>query len=218
MLAENIREKRLLAIALLEAFMAYPARQIGNWQYQGLGMFRFYLAKDLRLHLWDPSQAVPEVSTIHTHPWNLHSEVLLGTICNQRYAVTETLSGRAISLTDGGKEVGNTRSFWRQKLQCGVGGCLKDDPRLVVLERLPLETYSCEGVHVGNNYSQRAYEIHETIVRTPAAITLVSRKFCLADEDHAYVYWEKGAWVSAEPRPATILEMTQAVKKALNPL
>src|SRR6266702_4521226 len=56
-----------------------------RWQLQGMGMFRLYLTKEWRLHLWDDRFKVPNVTMIHDHPWDFDSYILAGKLTNQVY-------------------------------------------------------------------------------------------------------------------------------------
>ncbi len=150
-----------------------------KWSFQGLGMFRLYLSSEVRLHLWAPDSAVRDVSTIHTHPWDLNSTVVAGEIVNVRY-LDNALFG--------------TKEFKRGKLLCGPGGGLVGEAETVQLKRCKPEVYV-----EGETYTQKASEIHQSIPM-PGTVTIVKRAFG-EDRDHAFVFWPGGTeWVSAEPR------------------
>lgn len=173
-----------------------------SWSLQGLGMLRLYLSQSLRLHVWNSEYAVPNVSRLHTHPWNFDSYVVAGNLTNNRYqqvAIDELPQGQLRIIKRPWVE------FYRQQILCGPGGCLMDDPTKVFLEHVGAEHYG-----YGCTYGQEASEVHDTVAAN-GTVTLVTRQF-LPDKDHAYVYWNDGEWVSAEPRPATseeILAITQ---------
>jgi hypothetical protein len=164
------------------------------WQVQGLGMLRTYLSKEVRLHIWHSDFIVPNVSTIHTHPWGFHSDVVVGTIWNYKY------------LTSPIGEATHTRS----RLRCGVGGGLDDkSPKDYRLNLLSAFSYT-----PGQEYSQKASDIHETKARD-GTLTLIRRTF-LDDPEHADVFWPVGTqWVSAEPRAATKAEVEKGVSAAM---
>lgn len=163
-----------------------------QWSLQGLGMLRLYLSPEYRLHIWDSRYCTADGSTIHTHPWSFDSLVISGQIRQQRF--TEDSVG--------------LRTFRRQLIQCGPGGCAVGDPEIVNLITHPEERYGA-----GEAYHQEANEIHES---TPlnGTVTIVRRKFLL-DTEHAYVYFTGDKWTSAEPRPATEVEVSAIVGLAL---
>lgn len=181
---------KLLVKKILEQPLSY------KWSLQGFGMLRLYLSSKVRLHVWT-NQApykVPGVSIIHTHPWDFTSEVVAGMITNTRYKEIE----------QGG------RLYNRQLLQCGPGGCLKDEPDLV-----HLSVRDVEQVHEGDIYTEAAEEIHHSEPED-GTVTIVRRIF-KSDTEHAYVYWPVGEeWGSAEPREATSDEINHITGVALN--
>jgi hypothetical protein len=161
-----------------------------EWTIQGFGMLRTYLDDEQvqRLHIWDTSAAVEDVSTIHDHPWDFTSLILRGAIRNQRFALHE------MGESDTGKP------FTSAQIRCGVGGGLLSDPRPVRICSLGVEAYG-----PGDTYSMLAPELHESFP-SRGAVTVIKRSF-KADRDIATVCWKTGAWVSAEPRSATRAEI-----------
>ena len=113
--------------ALVKSILDYPfgGRQ---WSVQGLGMLRTYITKELRLHLWNPALEAPGASKLHTHPWDLHSVVLSGQIVDTVYRSRPF----------------GTPTHWRQRLRCGVGGCLVDAPDTTRLEQWTKRTIEAE--------------------------------------------------------------------------
>lgn len=154
-----------------------------EWSLQGFGMFRLYLSKELRLHVWSPEHAYKDVDTVHTHPWDFESIVLQGSIRNRRYVLNDDP---------------NTPQRWQQqKIVCGPCGGPAEDAKPVQLEVLKEITWNA-----GERYCQFANEIHESIPQA-GTITLVRRTFH-ADTEHAHVFFATGrSWRSAIPRPAT---------------
>lgn len=176
----------------IKPYLTKPLRYSIGWQYQGLGMIRVYLSPEKRLHVWYPPAAVPNVSTIHTHPWDFDSLVLSGQLLNTRLSCAPGVTPLA-----GAEWV----PFNRATIQCGPGGGIRTAPDAVMLYQHGPELYE-----VGDHYCQKAEEIHHTSP-TPGAVTLVTRRF-REDKDLAFVYYPKGEeWVSAEPRPATTAEI-----------
>lgn len=167
-----------------------------QWQWQGLGMLRLYLSDEVRLHVWFPRGSVPGVSTIHTHPWDFVSTVIVGRVVNQRYLCVTPRP--------------EAEPYWRRPLICGPGGGLTAHPQEPVwIQRQPPEIYTA-----GQNYFQKASEIHESDP-APGTVTAITRTF-KADRDTAMVYWPKDTeWVSAEPRDATPTEIDVITQRTL---
>lgn len=165
-----------------------------EWQYQGLGMIRLHLGTRHRLHIWDRSLAVPDVSTIHDHlQWGLNSTILVGQMINQRY----TQEQRPGSIM-----------FQHARIKACEGGGIEQSLGMTFLHPCEQETY-----YPGNCYFQEPDEIHESIPYE-GTVTLMA-KTPTNDRDGARVFWRKGDWVSAEPRPATNREICQCLNKAL---
>lgn len=164
-----------------------------KWSLQGLGMLRLYLSTEVRLHVWDSRYAVQDVSTMHDHPWSFDSIIVAGWVDQYRYTM------------DPKGDV-----FMFSVLQCGPGGCAKTQPAPIWLTKGP-----CESYQEGGTYHQRHDEIHESIPED-GTVTIVTRTF-REDTEHARVFWPNGtAWVSAEPRPATIEEVKDITSASLN--
>lgn len=164
-----------------------------EWSVQGLGMMRLYLSKERRLHIWNSALRVPGVSEMHTHPWHFRSLVVAGTVINHKYEINES---------------GYGASSKAQQIFCGEGGGLVGEPKNVFLLPLPIQTFREK-----ETYEELAEEIH---ISRPldGTVTIVKREF-LSDEDHAWVYWPSGEWVSAEPRAAVNDEIEFVAKDSL---
>lgn len=170
-----------------------------EWSLQGFGMLRTYLDADkrYRLHVWTGQDRVPDVSDIHTHPWDFESTIIAGKLRNVRYEDYEN--------PEEGTEV-----FHRQLIKCGVGGCSIGEPELANLYRFSEERYE-----EGDYYYQEAREIHASYPED-GTVTLIDRTFG-TDVDHAHVYFPQGkSWISAEPRPATPNEVRRITELALD--
>lgn len=175
---------------VVKAILEHPEGY--EWSIQGLGMLRTYLTKALRMHIWSPKHAFPDVSTMHDHPWDFRSLVVSGGLVNTRYVPSK--SG----------------DVWMTKtIVCGPGGCAVDEPKPIKLFECLPETY-----FPGEHYMQLAHEIHKT-VPAPGTVTILDRTF-KPDTEHARVFWKPGGdWVSAEPRKATPQEVTEITQAAL---
>lgn len=120
------------------------------WRAHGIGMLRTYLdeARLVRLNLWHHSLLTPNISTMHTHPWNLHSEVVAGRLTNTRWE--RTSEGRP-----------EAQPFIEDRIPCGQVSdpefALKGEARTVWL-------FPCapEVILPGQFYSQQPEEIHTT--------------------------------------------------------
>lgn len=178
--------------ALVRNVLARPFDR--EWSVQGLGMLRTYLTDDrsARLHVWDDRLQVEDASQTHTHPWDMVSTVVGGLIRNTR-----------LDIADGAP------NFNQQLLLCGVGGGLEGAPQPVRLVAQPTEYISAV-----SSYTQRADEIHVSD-SFRGTVTIVEREFG-SDVDHAFVFWPIGAeWGSAEPRPASVMEIHETCSYAL---
>jgi hypothetical protein len=163
-----------------------------GWTAQGLGMLRTYLGDWTRLHVWDPALAVPNVSTVHDHPWHFRSLVVAGSVTN-----------RLLFLPPG------EPTHYQMEILCGAGGGPRGACSPVRLEEDSRATFGA-----GDTYVQGATEVHESLPE-PGTVTLVTRVF-LTDRDRAHVFGPLGErWVSAEPRPATADEVRRACDLAL---
>lgn len=154
-----------------------------DWTLQGFGMLRTYITPEIRLHIWDDRYKVDNVSTLHTHPWHFHSDVIAGVVEQYRYSVLPNE---------------NDKDTWVQgEILCGEGGGETGKKDLVRLLREGREVYLA-----GESYRQSAHEIHDS-QPVNGTVTIIRREF-LDDADHAFVYYrEADGWVTAEPRMAT---------------
>ncbi len=170
-----------------------------EWTVQGFGFLRTYfgppeLPKKYRLNLWDSKFTVPNVSTIHDHPWDFMSLIVAGGFKNQRYDLREA------PIDD------FTHDYTIIKTGEG-GGLLKSELKSCILFPKPMEHYV-----PGQMYSQRANEIHETLFKD-GSVTLNER---IGDTEQARVFWPHGTdWVDAIPRKATKNEVEIAVNNSL---
>lgn len=182
-----------------------------EWSVQGLGMFRLYLSKTVRLHVWDDRYIVPNVSTIHNHPWSFKSHIICGDIRNTVY---ETEDYESLQLNHPNRKPTHSQSL----IKCGMGGgvvkglALHDKMPDVRLKLKRTEIYRAGVDH--NYYWQHEDEIHESFP-TRGTITLVERTFS-ENTENAQVFYPVGTpWVSAEPRNATEEEVDQMLESAL---
>lgn len=163
---------------------------------QGFGMLRYYYpGTDTRLHVWSPAHAVPDVSNMHTHPWNFTSTILSGHMENEVYT--------------NGSLVGESKPYQRQLIRPGEGGGLADEPEEIWLGMESAALYT-----PGQRYRMEGPQIHCS-KPSPGCVTLCEREQ-RHEADLAYTFWPKGGeWVSAEPRPATAEECASILGYAL---
>lgn len=174
-----------------------------SWTVQGFGFLRTYFGpadapKKFRLNLWDNRFTVPNVSTIHDHPWDFKSLIVAGQFYNQRYRMPW------VSPPDLFPHPSHSFTV----IKTGEGGGLeKSAEGKCVLERMAIEQYL-----PGDTYSQAASEIHETLFKN-GSVTLNERT---GDTEHARVFWPYGTnWIDAMPRPATRDEVSDATLRSL---
>lgn len=167
-----------------------------EWTVQGFGFLRTYFGspeqpKKYRLNLWDSRLTVPNVSTIHDHPWDFKSVIIAGHFENQRYQMQN----------DGNK----THNY--AILKTGIGGMLSNDIKTCSLYPDIPEIYL-----PGDTYSQKANEIHETKF-LDGSVTINER---IGDTEHARVFWNYPSnWVDAIPRTATLHERDVIISHSL---
>ena len=166
---------------------------VREWSIQGFGMMRTYIGPDARyrLNIWHKDLSVPNVSRIHTHPWDFTSYIIAGTMGNQRYSEGAGTPYQVLTLTPGPS-----------------GGPLPGSRGTTKLYEKVIEHY-----YEGDVYSQRADEIHATLF-ADGSVTINDRIRHGADE--ARSFWGEGDWVDAKPRPATPEEIEKYVGAALS--
>lgn len=167
-----------------------------EWTAQGFGMIRTYLDenKRYRLNIWHSKLRVPNVSTIHDHPWSFISRVFAGELKNTIYDVVK-------------RGLEPTHSFYR--IKTGEDGGPLGDAHPVTLQARPSTFY-----FPGDQYAQRNTIIHETDYRD-GTVTLNDRTKVLTPNHSARVFFPFGTeWVDAKPRPATAKEIEMVVKAA----
>ena len=164
-----------------------------DWSLQGFGMLRLHMDDGFRLNVWDSRYRVKNVSMVHTHPWNFESLVVCGRLVNWRYHESGTGYGKPYRFAT---------------IKPGPGGGLLDTRG----EEVWLTNHG-EVITAGVAYRQSADEIH---LSAPEDGTVTLNKRQRVGEDVARVYWPANTeWVSAEPRPATITEISTITNVAL---
>lgn len=167
--------------SLVQSILQNP--QHHAWSVQGFGMMRCYLPNDVRFHIWHSALKVPRVSLIHDHPWDFRSEIIVGELRNVRYRVRPDGTGYMV-----------------RTIKSGVGLKVIDEDTPCGLVNGTIERYV-----PGSIYEQTKDEVHATGA-TDGTVTLVQRVRGPVDVARVF-YAHDGEWVSAEPRPATVLEI-----------
>ncbi len=168
-----------------------------KWTVQGLGMLRTNLDSNVRFQIWDRELKTPNVTLIHTHPWDFKSLIVQGRLANTRYTVGEHYTA-------------HTTEYVHRGIFCGPGGKLQGKYQLIWLHAGDIEGYGA-----GDEYSQLASEIHKSEA-ADGTITVIEKSVASGGNKSAGVFWKNdgGEWVSAEPRPAVESEVWRAIEKA----
>lgn len=184
---------QVLALAILDNPLAY------QWSVQGFGVLRLYIRDVGRLHIWDSALRYPGVSMIHNHSWDLRSTVIFGCLVNTRFTTTPP---------EGYVPWPRPERYEGKRLITGY-----QTRDVVTLEPVTLYPNVVETFRSGDEYAQKAHEIHRTDA-FDGTVTLMLRK---EDENgQADVYWPAGTeWGTAKPRPATPEEVKNTVDRAL---
>lgn len=177
-----------------------------DWTVQGFGFLRAYFGpagnpKEYRLNLWDDRVSVPNVSTVHDHPWHFDSLIVAGNFTNQRYEMIA--EGEDLTL------LGPDR-YTYSTIMTGVNSNLQMSP----YRNARLRPFAAEHYRPGDLYHQHNEEIHETLY-TNGCVTL-NKRTKVGDGEHARVFWPAGTdWVDAKPRAATPVEVAAITENAL---
>jgi hypothetical protein len=188
-----------IAIRACVKAMLQHLEMFDDWTVQGFGMMRCYIPgpvyeKQFRLNIWDDRLAVPNVSTIHDHPWHFKSWIINGDFNNIRYV----------------EDHFNGDPYDYKIIKTGVDATLQEDTRL----KMNLRSTGIEFYHTGDTYRQEAEEIH---CSAPARGTVtLNERTRVGDGEHARVFWPAGEeWVDAKPRKATTAEVISTTTLAL---
>lgn len=123
------------------------------WRAHGIGMLRTYLDAEqlFRLNLWHHSLLTPNISTMHTHTWSLHSEVVTGRLTNTRWE--RTSKGRP-----------EAQPFIEDRIPCGAAQDAASGPPVLQGEAKTVWLFPCapEVILPGHTYGQQPDEIHTT--------------------------------------------------------
>lgn len=193
--------------AVVLGILVRPERY--SWTLQGFGMLRTYISNELRLHVWDPTHRVPDVTDIHDHPWHFDSLVVSGKIVNTRYKVHPCTHNENMM-----RNLRLRQPFLKSTIVCGTNAGNHVAKVVERGERVWLEPLEPETYLVGQSYRQLCHEVHHSSP-DPGTVTLVKREF-QPDTEHAHVFFKADKeWVSAEPRGAYPSEVTEICERAI---
>lgn len=168
----------MIDTALVRSICQQPFHQRREWRAHGIGMLRTYLDDDrrVRLNLWHRLLVNPGISTMHTHPWTLHSDIIAGKIANMRWDRVKADHPGAMAYVE-------------DRIPCGNVAdpefALKGQPQDVWL--IPRVA---EVLHPGQSYEQHPEEIHTTEFLDGSAT--IMRRGPSDDVTEASVFWPKG--------------------------
>lgn len=168
-----------------------------EWEIQGFGMLRTYIDKDTRLQIWLKDFIVPDVTDIHTHPWDFESLIYQGQITNYIF-----------------KEHGYHEPHfdsWYEYDRCliltGEHAYVKEKTKVL------LDGYSTYNFNKGDTYCH-GKNIPHRIDFIDGTITILT-KLNIHEDSLAYSYVPNGGeWVSAAPRIATKEEIITFIDAA----
>lgn len=169
-----------------------------DWTIQGLGMLRTKVGRALRLHVWADQAKYPGIagSATHTHPWDLESLILSGSVTD-------------VELLERSEDYPRVNMYHKQQIECGPGGCAKGE-----IQPVYLQVATINYVQAADSYAHTADHIHRSEPKD-GAVSIIYRE-PNKGADLACVYWNADTeWVSAEPRAATTEEIRAICNNAL---
>ena len=169
-----------------------------EWELQGFGMLRTYIGENTRLQIWLKEFIVPNVTDVHTHPWDFTSYIYQGRITN--YIFHESDTPRPY--------LDRYEEYDRCLILTGENAFVHERNK-VFLKIQDKVVYN-----KGKFYSHKK-SIPHRISFMDGTITIL-RKSNIQEDSLAYSY-VKGVdneWVSAAPRPATKEEIQTFINAA----
>lgn len=172
-----------------------------QWMVSGLGMLQLKLDDERceRLHIWNKDLQIQNVTDIHTHPWDYHSEVLYGILKNTIY--------EEISLTSSIY----SEQYEKVTIKCGTGECAKSKPKSVHLAE---QKYTYHTPLYNDSYSLKKSQIHK-VNFADGTVTLLHR-YNHDPENKADIFYKDAiGFISVDFRSATDDEVKATAKKVL---
>lgn len=171
-----------------------------KWEIQGFGMMRTYISKNTRLQIWLKDFIIPNVTDIHTHPWDFESFIYQGWIKNNIF--------KEYNLND------QVSEEWFQYDRC----LILTGELAYVKERIPiiLKPQGKFEYFQGETYLHRKNIPHK-IDFIDGTITILTKSNIHEDSlAYSFVKGVNNEWVSAAPRVATEKEILQFIIAAKN--
>ena len=165
-----------------------------KWELQGFGMLRTYIDKDTRLQIWLKDFIVPNVTDVHTHPWDFESFIYQGEITNHRWEESSGLDGV---------------KFDRCLILTGENAYVKERTQ-VILKVIDNQKYTRGMVYFHEK------SVPHRIDFIDGTITILTKLNIQEDSlAYSYVMGIDNEWVSAAPRPATKEEIQTFIDAAV---
>lgn len=173
-----------------------------EWTLQGFGMLRTYFGgDDVRMQVWHHDFEVLGNNSVHDHPWDFTSWILVGVIVNTRFVTVHPQDrGQYTGLVKGSEVL----------IKPGTEGELLSEPKTVTL--LASEP---EHLEEGCSYSQQASELHRTDYLNGTVTINLRRRTRTQDVARSIHLEGEPEWKLFLPRPAHSHEVERFCTTAL---
>lgn len=169
-----------------------------EWEIQGFGMLRTYIDANTRVQIWHNNYKIPNVTDIHTHPWDFTSFIIQGYMQNLCFIESKIEN----------ETVPEDIIYNRCLILTGEHAYVKEKTK-VILSRDTNIKYTN-----GMEYTHKKDVPHRTEYSN-GTITVLTKNNINKDS-LAYSYTKGDSeWVSAAPRIATNEEVMFFVNEAL---
>lgn len=177
-----------------------------EWEVQGFGMMRTYIAENTRLQIWNSDLVIENVTDIHTHPWDFYSIILQGKIINIKYK-------------ECAKSYYKAKKYNRCLIETGENAYVKESKEVYLRKtgRNAYEYNRKDCKEYTDIYTHKKHIPHKIkfVDGTITVLTKTNISEDIHDRKLAYSYVKDGIeWVSAAPRPATKEEIVSTIAKA----
>ena len=164
------------------------------WEIQGFGMLRTYIDKNTRLQIWLNKYIVPNVTDIHTHPWDFESYIYQGEITNNCY----------LELFPIIPSIHKGYEYDRCLILTGENAYVKEKTKVSLIDAIAVSYTQ------GDKY-KHDMTIPHRIDFIDGTVTILTKKNIQPDSlAYSYVV-DGGEWVSAAPRLATKEEVNDFI-------
>jgi hypothetical protein len=166
------------------------------WKLHGIGKLQLDLDPNISLHVWHEAGRFENVSTLHTHPWNLYSIIMAGCISSTQYEE---------------HVVTDPEQYTHHWTQINIDNPpLREGTEYFTAIRRAGNT-TCQR---GDTYSLQSSEIHESSYRN-GSVSIVHKDRSFLRRT-ARIFWPKDEkFGSAEPRLASQNEIWVFADSAL---